>query len=540
MTKYRERIFLFLLFLILFVWLGSHAYKRHANIAWNDWQTEITADGAGYYIYLPMWFDQGYEASHYRKGLDKQLGNGFSLDDPSGIVRTKYFSGTALMLSPFYLIWSVISDDDPFSDSFNRMVSWASALVVSFGALLLFQVSRRRSGNFASLFAVWVGIFGSTIVYYVIQNPMWSHAWSFSVVCILLFLFHRRFEKREWLRIAGMGIFSALLIMIRPTNLLLLIPIWFFEPEERPVLNLRHVLIFVLCAALVCMPQLIYWKKLSGSWFYDAYSGEGFHYLRAPRFLSLLFEPRSGLLSYTPLFVLFWLLLFSKTCGRPVFRYVLLAVQLVLMYLFASWSTLNFGECCFGFRSFTEMVPLYIPLLATFMRRTYYGIHSRRWILAGAFAVLCVSWTTQLTGKFYHCYLSSHPFDFREFRRYLFDRVYHFDDAGHPMNPEVKRKMLHSSGASTGPSVFMGRDHYFRNVNVRFELPQLPDTHGVYLHVQLSHESAPRIYGPYRKGKHLVLFQLHHAALMPEVNMLLMKQGLPPDWKSSKIQVLAD
>jgi len=502
----QEWLYALIFFLLLFFVLGREAYQRHKNIPATDWQAEIRADGAGYYVYLPMWFDYGFEAENFPESADEKTGGGFSLQDTSGIVRTKYFCGTALLMSPFYLTWKTFSNDHPFSASFNRMVSWSAAFIMSLAALLLFYVCRAGSGNYASLFAVFTAIFGTTAYYYTVQNPMWSHAWSFFTVSLLLFLNRLTWVKYNGIRIVLLGLFSSLLIVIRPTNALLLIPIFYFHKPDRKELNTKNIGLFVIAFILPFLPQIHYWQILSGSYWYDAYTGEGFHHLTQPEICRLLFDSMCGLMPWTPVFVVYTALLFSALSGNKTYRYTLLFVYIIFIYLFSSWSTVNFGTCGFGARAFTETVPLFTPLLATFMRRSYFGINSKWWIACGLAVSLSLSITIRLSKNFAHCYEQSRPYDFRGYLRQL--------------KPVLSTHSNYSM-VNKGIELKISRAEYFRQIEAEIEIKGLAQGEKLSLEMRNNLRPEQSQEGEFSEGLHRINLHVNHYSENPNVILRL-------------------
>lgn len=525
MSFWQERLWAFILFTVLFLYLGLEGYNRHENLPPTDWRSEIRADGAGYYVYLPIWFEYGYEANNFPENIDQDSGGGFSLQDTSGIVRTKYFCGTALVLSPFYLVWRYISDDDVFSESFNRMVSWSAAFIMAVSALLLFYVCRYKSGNFSALFSVYAGIFGTTAFYYTVQNPMWSHVWSFFTVSLLLYLLHKEWKKFPTARVMLLGLFSGVLVITRPTNALLLIPLFFFDPENRPGITIKNAGVFLTAFLLPLIPQFNYWQMLSGEWWHYSYNGEGFHRLSSPGIGRLLLEPMCGLFPWTPLFVVFSLLIFSKLSGNKIYRYTLFLVYGILIYLFASWSTVNFGTCGFGSRSFTELTPLFLPLLSSFMRRSYLGEHSKKWILCGLAVILCLSITGRLSGKFSHCYEQSRPYDFREYSRMMFPE--------NTCHQNIIRKDNYIE-------LIISRKKYFRSIEADLQIEGLSGSEQIRLEMSANKNSLVSQEGNFGNGKYKISLTIPHFKENPVVRLRLYASDSTTNLNACTIKAVAN
>ena len=76
MQQLKSTLFLLLLFPIcLFL-----SFNKHSKDKANSYHGVIWADAAGYYVYQPMWFIYGNNASAFPDSIDINSGNGFQLD----------------------------------------------------------------------------------------------------------------------------------------------------------------------------------------------------------------------------------------------------------------------------------------------------------------------------------------------------------------------------------------------------------------------------------------------------------------------------
>ncbi|MBL0009093.1 MAG: hypothetical protein IPP25_18465 [Saprospiraceae bacterium] len=109
-------------------------------------------------------------------------------------------------------------------------------------------------------------------------------------------------------------------------------------------------------AFLFFLPQLMYWKEMTGHWLYYSYTEEGFKYWNEPKIAAVLFDVQNGLFLYSPLVLLMMtgivMGLFKKNFQAPV----VLLIFSIATYFFASWWAWWFGGA-FGHRCYVEFTP---------------------------------------------------------------------------------------------------------------------------------------------------------------------------------------
>jgi hypothetical protein len=118
---------------------------------------------------------------------------------------------------------------------------------------------------------------------------------------------------------------------------------------------LLHLFIIACIAFLIVVPQLLYWKYITGHYIYNSYVGERFYFDR-PHVWQYLFGFRKGWLVYTPLILLALIGLFYSRNINPFFKASLIIIPL-LVYLNSSWWCWWFGGS-YGARAMIETYPL--------------------------------------------------------------------------------------------------------------------------------------------------------------------------------------
>jgi len=124
-----------------------------------------------------------------------------------------------------------------------------------------------------------------------------------------------------------LGLAMGMLILIRPVNILFVLLFVFYgvnsvaDAKVRLTLlfkNWQQVAIVVLLCVLIFMPQLFYWKHVTGSYLFNSYVGERFYFFK-PHLLQCLLGFKKGWLIYTPMIALALIGIYFLKTNRPFF-----------------------------------------------------------------------------------------------------------------------------------------------------------------------------------------------------------------------------
>jgi hypothetical protein len=336
----------------------------------------IRGDGAGYYAYLPAFALQHDPTFHQFVAHDLRgfslAATGLRLDPVTGNYLDKYSIGEAVMLLPFFLIGHVAAvlfgqRADGFSAPEQIMTGLGGAVYMILGVLVLCRSLTRlfRPGVVAAT-AVTV-VFGSDLFNYATFDSMFSHAFAFFLVALLIELVFRWQGERPPGAIAPLiGLIVGLIALVRPTNLVFALLIVLFGIYDWASLRARLAFLrrqvgglvaMAAVGAAVFLPQLGVWHIATGHWITNPYVGEGFNFGR-PHLTDALFRLYyHGFFPWAPIMVL-------AVIGTPLMwrhaRSMLLptvVIFLINLYLIASWSTWFYGGG-FGHRGFIDEFPL--------------------------------------------------------------------------------------------------------------------------------------------------------------------------------------
>lgn len=370
---------------VLVSWGLSTSWGRNADYPITDWRSDLRADAAGYYIYLPAAFQYGFRASAVDPTLPERAGYGFELDTVADRIRTKYPYGTALLGTPFYLAGELTAGwgrTDGFTETHRRAMEASAVFYWAMGLLLLgWALHRWRAPALWALLLVLLGIsFGSNVFFYMARQGGYSHIYSFFAVCLALWALVTGLlrDGPAWKRTVFHSA-CALVLLARSMDLIAIAGMYaWIWAEKRAVLRSPRFWAGQLVAGLVlALPQMLYWKVTYGAWITDSYAGESFIYWYAPRIFKELFAPNNGLLTYAPVMLLLPLGLIELYRSQRHLAWIIIGVFVVLVYACASWWAWDFG-CGFGCRPAVQYMPFVaFGALPFLMRREEAWVRAR-------------------------------------------------------------------------------------------------------------------------------------------------------------------
>ena len=350
----------------------------------------VRSDGEGYYAYLPSYLL--YHDDSFRSLIHEHLWRsrtafppsvfGFTLQ-PTGHWLDKYPVGEAILLLPFFLIGHFIAQvagvaANGFSSPELYTVGVAGLVYTVLGLSALGAALRRWFSDWVTAATLVVVTFGTGVFDYATYDSIFSHAFSFFAVSVMLLCALRWYESpHSMLRALLLGLTVGAVTAIRLTDVVLLPAVLLLGVGSRPAVQQRVLLLWrhitrvavVAAAAItVLVPQVITWYLATHHLLVRSYPGESFYFAHPHLIDSLISFKPHGLLPYAPvLAVAFGGLLAAWRSRRDLAIPVTLAF-LPFWYLIASWWDWSF-TAGFGDRAFNDIVPiLAIPLAFVFAR----------------------------------------------------------------------------------------------------------------------------------------------------------------------------
>jgi len=361
----------------------------------------IDGDGSGLYAYLPALivyksvdFTPVFEFEKSRRAPD-YMGHYFHERD--GILINKFTSGTALLQLPFFLVAYFLSLIFGLeADGYNILFQYAVAVSALFWAFIGILYSIKLATlykvkyNVAWLFLIMAFI-GTNLFYYTLVAPAASHVYSFSLISMFLFYMKKNFIAYDRRSLFISSFMLALIILVRPVNLLVLLAIPFlaastknFTRLVKEKLRTGDIFIVVLIFLLGISPQLIIDYLQTGHLIVYGYENEGFYFSK-PELLNFLFSYRKGWFIYTPFMLLLIPALFSLYKRSKFEFYSFLSFFIVLVYFFSSWWNWFYGDS-FGMRPMIDYYSLFFLLIVLFISKI-----QKKWLWISVFIFVGLS-----------------------------------------------------------------------------------------------------------------------------------------------------
>lgn len=367
----------------------------------GQWKISPThADAWGYYAYLPSAF-----IFHDLSTLDSMAAvrtqvhpgsMGFG-QNPLGIMEVnqtatgryciKYTMGVAILQAPFFAVGHLVAKMLDFPEH-GLSLPYLFALLCSaiFWPLLGLWFLRKTLLKYFSPATVWLVLagllFGTNLLYFSTVNLM-SHAYLFGLWCLLIWAtdaWYADEKSRSGLLSVAIGALAGLIALIRPVEIICVAVPLFWGVHRWSDLVLRGrlfwqhgraILLAIAAFGLVWMPQMMYWKWVSGEWLHDSYPNEHFTFLE-PHLLAGIFGFKNGWLVFTPIMFLalaglFVLRRYAPKAALPLA--IILPVYLWIIYSWWCWTWVN----GFGSRPMVEIYPLLAFPLAALLERSGRG-----------------------------------------------------------------------------------------------------------------------------------------------------------------------
>jgi hypothetical protein len=343
----------------------------------------IQWDVTSYYGYLPACFVHGDLSLDFIDGNRAYYANNHMFwpeRTAQGDKVIKTTMGLSWLYMPFFAIGHIEAGSkdqkqDGFSVAYHKWIHLSAFFYLVVGLFFLHAFLKKYfSFQIASIVVVSI-VLGTNLFYYATTEAAMSHVYNFALISVFLWLMPGWLSAPNFRNSLFLGVVSGLIVLIRPTNLIVLLMLLLFPINNRInfkqrlynlfVGKLKYLLVALLAAFLVWVPQLLYWKFVTGDWLFYSYSDEQFYFLNS-HVWEFLFSYRKGWLLYTPLMFLAFgglLILLVKRRGWGIAITVPIALYI---FVHASWWCWWFGGS-FGLRAMIDIYPIMAIPLATFV-----------------------------------------------------------------------------------------------------------------------------------------------------------------------------
>lgn len=321
------------------------------------------------------------------------------IKDENGNGVAKVTMGMALMYTPSFLVGhsvALLSDKyeaDGYSKPYKK-ANHAGTIIYMLIAVYFLHKSLRFffSKGIAYITTICI-FFGTNYFFYVTAWGELAHSYLFLLFSLIIYLsikWHEDFKAYRFLLIAFL---CGLATLIRPTEIVsILFPILYGihnKESLRYKLNLLgknwvYLLLGVIVFFIPIIPQLFYWKYITGNWIFYSYGSEESFFFGQPKIMHVLFSYRKGLLIYTPI-ISFALIGFyfmkHKLKAQIIPTSIIFCVSL---FLVSSWWCWWFGGS-FGMRAMVQ----YYVFLAFPMAAFFEYMFQKKYLKWGTLVISC-------------------------------------------------------------------------------------------------------------------------------------------------------
>jgi hypothetical protein len=374
----------------------------------------IRHDIVNYYSYLPATFIEKDLTLSFLKKDGQRLMNEHAdywpNKAPNGNYVIKMSMGMALSYLPFFGMAHLYAKlfgypATGFSQPYHFAVQFSSVIYFIIGLIFLWKALTRLLPSGPSLFTLFCLCFGTNVFYYLTIGGGLSHTVGFTLCAIFLYLTLRWQQGHALKYTLLLGLTGGLLILVRPINGLAFVFFFLYDshtPENnreiRSLIKTKflHMALMMVVSGLVLVPQMLYWKYVTGHYVFNSYVGERF-YFNNPHVFYGLFSFRKGWLLYTPIMLLALIGFFYLKGSAKRLQLPLLLFFLVYIYVCFSWWCWWYGGS-FGQRALIDIYPfLAVPFAALMAKVAESKVAVKRsvYTLSALFIVLNLFQTTQ-------------------------------------------------------------------------------------------------------------------------------------------------
>ena len=387
-TKLFNNIPLLLILAVALLFAKLHINKRTGNK--RDICFNITDDARGYYAWLPAIFiyhDLNFTFFDTVEVPDTTCGctKAWPITDyrllSEGGKFDKYYPGSAFMMLPFFIAAHAetfyFSSYPPngYSYYYFRITALAAAFYYLIGMLFLLGVLKKLHLNtLQQTLTILLVSFGTNMIYYIIDAPLYSHIFSFALISAFLYYSFSLKERLSAKNIVALSFLTGMIFITRPVNVSVLLLLPFILGNDIKILWKRFLLrpeLFACLLPALIMPaiMLALFRIATGHFMAYSYTGEAFYFLH-PHFWQFLFHYDNGVFPYTPLLLLPFL--FSYTWYRHENKTLILGTIITLLitiYIHSSWWYWTYGFA-FGARTMVDLIPVFAIAIALSVKYT--------------------------------------------------------------------------------------------------------------------------------------------------------------------------
>ena len=348
---------------------------------WEKEENVINWDVISYYGYLPatfiyhdytLKFVENYNGPHKFTIWYIKAPNG------GNVIMTSM--GMAMLYSPFFFSGHAAAsifgyDTGGYSEPYRLALIISSIFYLALGLFFLSKISLKFFNPIISAWIILITVLGTNLFFYATYSSTMSHTYSFALITMFLWFTIKWHETQKVKFAVILGVLIGLISLVRPTNIVIVFFFIFWNVRDYSDLpvrfryflqNYKALIIIAVLSILIWIPQFLYWKSITGSFFYYSYGEENKFFFNNPMIIKGLIGYRHGWLVYSPVMIFSVLGMFVLIKRFNEMLIPVVFTFLVFIYVVFSWWCWWYGGA-FGMRSMIDIYGLLaLPLGAFF------------------------------------------------------------------------------------------------------------------------------------------------------------------------------
>ncbi len=353
----------------------------HLNLARYNNSNVIKWDIVGYYSYLSATCIDKDITLSFITPENKIQYNGTKygyVDDYHGNHVIKYTMGMSVLYAPFFFAAHVLASPlgyspDGFSAIYQFFIEFSGLFYLLVGLWYLRKLLLQFYTEKVTAITLLLVFFGTNLLCYATVDPAMTHAYTFSLYSVFLYFTHEFYKRQSIKNTVVLAIGFGLIALVRPLNIILILPFLLYGIKKMSDLkqkaeflfqNYKDAIVFITIVFLILLPQLLYYKTVTGNYFVFSYGKEGFFFNQFHLF-DILFSFRKGWFIYTPIMLLALYGILKMKTSQP-FKLSILILLPIYLFIVSSWWCWWYGGS-FSQRSMIDIYPLLSLPLAAFI-----------------------------------------------------------------------------------------------------------------------------------------------------------------------------
>ena len=370
MNRAASRLVIWLFVVVVIgVNLNNNLWKRDHGV--------VLHDVISYYSYLPATFiHHDLSFSFIDEDPAFFAGKMFNSKTTEGGHFQKMTMGLAMLYLPFFLMghlyaWFSGAPMHGFSPPYMFFMLFGALLYVTIAAFTLRKILLQLVNEKLTAWVLFALLFANNLFFYTTLEAAMSHAYNFSLIVFFVSTTIAWHKKPDLKNTFLLGIVYGLISLIRPTNALIILFFLLYDLKSLKARLLyflkswKLLLVMVLGAFIIILPQLLFWKFNTGSWIYYSYGKEGF-FFDNPQIWRGLFSYRKGWLVYTPVMLFALAGLFFLRKKFESFQIAIWVFVPLNLWIIFSWWDWTYGGS-FGSRPLIDTYVLMAIGLAAWL-----------------------------------------------------------------------------------------------------------------------------------------------------------------------------